>query len=129
MFLDIRLILTYVLVFVQVVDCHLVVDPRTRESRGFAFVTMCTVEEAYRCIKYLDRSVLGGRVITVEKVRFHGVLLFCRTSHRFFEFKPTCWKVGKVKVVVPVSCQIETMIILMECHRTRHCCFTVVNKF
>ncbi|KAF3795562.1 Serine/arginine-rich splicing factor, partial [Nymphaea thermarum] len=50
-------------------DCHLVVDPRTRESRGFAFVTMSTVEEADRCIKYLDRSVLGGRVITVEKAK------------------------------------------------------------
>ncbi|XP_031485308.2 serine/arginine-rich splicing factor SR45a isoform X1 [Nymphaea colorata] len=53
----------------MVEDCHLVVDPRTRESRGFAFVTMSTVEEADRCIKYLDRSVLGGRVITVEKAK------------------------------------------------------------
>ncbi|KAJ7012709.1 hypothetical protein NC653_002680 [Populus alba x Populus x berolinensis] len=51
-----------------VIDVHLVVDPLTRESRGFGFVTMSTVEEADRCIKYLDRSVLGGRVITVEKV-------------------------------------------------------------
>nr|TKS16274.1 hypothetical protein D5086_0000025670 [Populus alba] len=52
-----------------VIDVHLVVDPLTRESRGFGFVTMSTVEEADRCIKYLDRSVLGGRVITVEKAR------------------------------------------------------------
>jgi len=43
-------------------------DPWTRESRGFGFVTMATVKEADRCIKYLDRSVLEGRVITVEKV-------------------------------------------------------------
>ncbi|KAI6671022.1 hypothetical protein NL676_005907 [Syzygium grande] len=53
----------------KVVDVHLVVDPWTRESRGFGFVTMSTVEEAERCIKYLDRSVLEGRVITVEKAR------------------------------------------------------------
>lgn len=53
----------------QVSDVHLVVDPWTRESRGFGFVTMATVEEANRCIKYLDRSVLEGRVITVEKVK------------------------------------------------------------
>lgn len=52
----------------KVVDVHLVVDPWTRESRGFGFVTMSSVEEADRCLKYLDRSVLEGRVITVEKV-------------------------------------------------------------
>ncbi|CBI16010.3 unnamed protein product, partial [Vitis vinifera] len=52
----------------SVADVHLVTDPWTRESRGFGFVTMSTVEEANRCIKYLDRSVLEGRVITVEKV-------------------------------------------------------------
>lgn len=50
------------------IDVHLVTDPWTRESRGFGFVTMASVEEADRCIKYLDRSVLEGRVITVEKV-------------------------------------------------------------
>lgn len=52
----------------QVEDVHLVVDPWSRESRGFGFVTMSSVEEAERCIKYLDRSVLEGRVIMVEKV-------------------------------------------------------------
>ncbi|XP_020223664.1 serine/arginine-rich splicing factor SR45a isoform X4 [Cajanus cajan] len=51
----------------KVIDVHLVVDPWTRESRGFGFVTMATVHEADRCVKYLDRSVLEGRVITVEK--------------------------------------------------------------
>jgi RNA recognition motif-containing protein len=45
-----------------------VLDPWTRESRGFGFVTMATVKEADCCIKYLDSSVLEGRVITVEKV-------------------------------------------------------------
>ncbi|XP_017974043.1 PREDICTED: serine/arginine-rich splicing factor SR45a isoform X3 [Theobroma cacao] len=54
----------------KVVECHLVTDPRTRESRGFAFVTMETVEGAERCIKYLNRSVLEGRLITVEKVLY-----------------------------------------------------------
>ncbi|KAI3860603.1 hypothetical protein MKW98_017238, partial [Papaver atlanticum] len=53
----------------KVVDIHLVVDPRTREYRGFGFVTMSSVEEANRCLKYLDRSVLEGRVITVEKAK------------------------------------------------------------
>ncbi|KAK2975871.1 hypothetical protein RJ640_015302 [Escallonia rubra] len=50
-------------------DVHLVVDPWTRESRGFGFVKMSTVKEADRCIRNLDRSVLEGRVIMVEKAR------------------------------------------------------------
>ncbi|CAA6655099.1 unnamed protein product [Spirodela intermedia] len=41
----------------KVTDVHLVVDPWTRESH------------ANRCIKYLNRSVLESRVITVEKAR------------------------------------------------------------
>jgi RNA recognition motif-containing protein len=52
----------------QVIDASVVFDPWTRESRGFGFVTMATLREAERCIKYLDLSVLEGRVITVEKV-------------------------------------------------------------
>jgi RNA recognition motif-containing protein len=52
----------------EVIDASIVLDPWTRESRGFGFVTMATLKEAERCIKYLDRSVLEGRVITVEKV-------------------------------------------------------------
>ncbi|XP_058083853.1 uncharacterized protein LOC131231610 isoform X7 [Magnolia sinica] len=52
----------------KVVECHLVMDPRTRESRGFGFVTMETVQDADRCVKYLNRSVLEGRLITVQKV-------------------------------------------------------------
>ncbi|EMS59082.1 Uncharacterized RNA-binding protein C25G10.01 [Triticum urartu] len=51
----------------EVIDASIVLDPWTRESRGFGFVTMATLKEAERCIKYLDRSVLEGRVITVEK--------------------------------------------------------------
>lgn len=52
----------------QVLECRLVVDPRSRESRGFGFVTMSNLKEADRCVKYLHRSTLEGRVITVEKV-------------------------------------------------------------
>ncbi len=43
-------------------------EPRTRVSRGFAFVTMATVEDANRCVDYLNQSILEGRYITVEKV-------------------------------------------------------------
>ncbi|XP_077246732.1 uncharacterized protein LOC143886572 [Tasmannia lanceolata] len=53
----------------KVADCHLVVEPRTRISRGFAFITMGSLEDAERCIKHLNQSVLEGRYITVEKSR------------------------------------------------------------
>ncbi|VVA90297.1 unnamed protein product [Arabis nemorensis] len=53
----------------KVTDVHLVLDPWTRESRGFGFISMETVGDANRCIRYLDHSVLQGRVITVEKAR------------------------------------------------------------
>lgn len=54
----------------QVTECQLVADPHTKESRGFAFVTMETKEDAESCIKHLNRSVLEGRLITVEMVLF-----------------------------------------------------------
>ncbi|CAN8229235.1 unnamed protein product [Cochlearia groenlandica] len=53
----------------KVASCFLVMEPRTRVSRGFAFVTMDTVKDADRCIKYLNQSVLEGRYITVERSR------------------------------------------------------------
>ncbi|XP_059438332.1 serine/arginine-rich splicing factor SR45a [Corylus avellana] len=53
----------------KVASCFLVVEPRTRISRGFAFVTMENVDDANRCVKYLNQSVLEGRYITVEKSR------------------------------------------------------------
>lgn len=53
----------------KVVDCRIVVDPRSRESRGFGFVTMDSLENAERCVKYLNRSTLEGRIITVEKAK------------------------------------------------------------
>lgn len=59
----------------KVEDVRLVLDPWTHESRGFGFVTMSSVEEADRCIKSLNRSILEGRVITVEKVEFIEYLL------------------------------------------------------
>lgn len=52
----------------KVIDCRLVVEPRTRISRGFAFVTMDTLEEADRAVRHLNHSVLEGRYITVEKI-------------------------------------------------------------
>ncbi|CAL5369041.1 unnamed protein product [Camellia sinensis] len=51
----------------KVSSCFLVVEPRTRASRGFAFITMETLDDANRCVKHLHQSVLDGRCITVER--------------------------------------------------------------
>lgn len=61
-------------------------DPWTRESRGFGFVTMSTVEEADHCIKYLDRSILEGRVITVEKVKWPFAYLLLSSKNNQFHY-------------------------------------------
>ncbi|KAI6031032.1 hypothetical protein EDC04DRAFT_3115331 [Pisolithus marmoratus] len=44
-------------------------DPHTRESRGFGFVTMETVEEADAAITALNATDLMGKVMTVERSR------------------------------------------------------------
>ncbi|KAH7566211.1 hypothetical protein JRO89_XS08G0117000 [Xanthoceras sorbifolium] len=59
----------------KVASCFLVVEPRTRVSRGFAFVTMDSLEDANRCIKYLNQSVLEGRYITVERNTLQSAML------------------------------------------------------
>ncbi|XP_019182632.1 PREDICTED: serine/arginine-rich splicing factor SR45a-like isoform X2 [Ipomoea nil] len=53
----------------KVKSVFLVVEPRSRISRGFAFVTMDNDDDASRCVKHLNQSVLEGRYITVEKSR------------------------------------------------------------
>ncbi|KAK2408834.1 RNA-binding (RRM/RBD/RNP motifs) family protein [Trifolium repens] len=55
----------------KVASCFLVVEPRTRISCGFIFVTMDSHEDAERCMKYLNQSVLEGRYITVEQNTLH----------------------------------------------------------
>ncbi|GAA0145435.1 RNA metabolism protein [Lithospermum erythrorhizon] len=53
----------------KVKSVFLVVEPRSRISRGFSFITMDSLEDANRCIKHLNQSVLEGRYITVERSR------------------------------------------------------------
>ncbi|KAG6397076.1 hypothetical protein SASPL_143237 [Salvia splendens] len=64
----------------KVVKCHLVRDPHSKESRGFAFVTMEITKDAEHCIRNLNRSVMEGRLITVEKVLLIHSFLFLYRS-------------------------------------------------
>jgi transformer-2 protein len=43
-------------------------DPHTKESRGFAFVTMETSEEADAAMSGLGGTELQGKVVSIEKV-------------------------------------------------------------
>jgi len=53
-------------------EVFIVRDPRTQESRGFAFITMETREAAADAARGLNRSDLDGRWLQVEVVRTFG---------------------------------------------------------
>src|SRR5215469_12915263 len=49
-----------------VTEANLMMDRTTNRSRGFAFVTMSTDEEAQNAIAAMNGTDLGGRSITVN---------------------------------------------------------------
>jgi RNA recognition motif-containing protein len=53
--------------FGNVSDVHLVTDRETGRSRGFAFVTMGTPEEATKAIEGMDGKTLDGRPLRVNE--------------------------------------------------------------
>jgi cold-inducible RNA-binding protein len=53
----------------NVQSCELIVDKFTSKSRGFAFVTMSTQEEANAAISQLNGKELDGRALTVNEAR------------------------------------------------------------
>jgi cold-inducible RNA-binding protein len=52
-----------------VVEANLMVDRMSGRSRGFAFVTMSTPEEAQKAIEAMNGASLGGRNLTVNIAR------------------------------------------------------------
>ncbi len=53
--------------FGTVSDVHLVTDRETGRSRGFAFVTMGTPEEAAKAIEGMDGKTIDGRPLRVNE--------------------------------------------------------------
>jgi cold-inducible RNA-binding protein len=53
----------------NVQSCELIVDKFTSKSRGFAFVTMATQEEATKAISEINGKELDGRALTVNEAR------------------------------------------------------------
>ena len=52
-----------------VTTCNLIVDKFTNKSRGFAFVTMGTQEEATKAIAEMNGKELDGRALTVNEAK------------------------------------------------------------
>ncbi|THU92714.1 hypothetical protein K435DRAFT_671690, partial [Dendrothele bispora CBS 962.96] len=69
----------------RVQKVSVVYDPHTRESRGFAFVTMETPEEADAAVTALNATDLMGRVLTVTKVGFY-FFFFVAPSYDFTHY-------------------------------------------
>ena len=53
----------------NVSSCELIVDKFTSKSRGFAFVTMGTQEEATAAVTQFNGKELDGRALTVNEAR------------------------------------------------------------
>src|SRR5512138_3054865 len=53
----------------SVTDVRLVMDRATGRSRGFAFVTMGSDEEAERAMKKMDGAMLAGRPLRVNEAQ------------------------------------------------------------
>ncbi|KAL6249020.1 hypothetical protein RBB50_004083 [Rhinocladiella similis] len=53
----------------DVENCSIMLDPHTKESRGFGFVKMVTTEQAEAAKEGLQGEVIEGRTLSIEKAR------------------------------------------------------------
>ncbi|KAE8149050.1 hypothetical protein BDV25DRAFT_7378 [Aspergillus avenaceus] len=53
----------------DVENCSIMVDPHSKESRGFGFVKMVTAEQADAAKEGLQGEVIEGRTLSIEKAR------------------------------------------------------------
>ncbi|CAG8959118.1 hypothetical protein HYFRA_00012981 [Hymenoscyphus fraxineus] len=53
----------------EVEKCQIMLDPHTKESRGFGFVKMDTAEQADAAKEGLQGEVIEGRTLSIEKAR------------------------------------------------------------
>lgn len=56
----------------NVLSAEVVTNPRTQQSKGFAFVEMGSIEEAKRAVKVLDDQDFMGRKLIVSGARSEG---------------------------------------------------------
>lgn len=53
----------------EVENCSIMVDPHSKESRGFGFVKLYTAEQADAAKEGLQGEVIEGRTLSIEKAR------------------------------------------------------------
>jgi len=53
----------------EVENCSIMLDPHTKESRGFGFVKMVTTDQAEAAKEGLQGEVIEGRTLSIEKAR------------------------------------------------------------
>jgi RNA recognition motif-containing protein len=53
----------------EVESCAIMLDPHTKESRGFGFIKMVTSEQADAAKEGLEGEVIEGRTLSIEKAR------------------------------------------------------------
>lgn len=53
----------------EVENCSIMLDPHTKESRGFGFVKMVTSEQADAAKEGLQGAQIEGRTLSIEKAR------------------------------------------------------------
>jgi RNA recognition motif-containing protein len=53
----------------EVEKCQIMLDPHTKESRGFGFVKMSTLEQADGAKEGLQGESFEGRTLSIEKAR------------------------------------------------------------
>ncbi|KAK5259684.1 hypothetical protein LTR40_005507 [Exophiala xenobiotica] len=53
----------------EVENCSIMLDPHTKESRGFGFVKMVTSDQAEAAKEGLQGEVIEGRTLSIEKAR------------------------------------------------------------
>jgi transformer-2 protein len=51
-------------------------DPHTRESRGFGFIRMATGADADRAMSEISGTDIDGRIVTIEKVSMNDSINF-----------------------------------------------------
>ncbi|GAM19449.1 hypothetical protein SAMD00019534_026240 [Acytostelium subglobosum LB1] len=57
--------------FGNIIECTILVDPNTKQSRGFAFITYSTTDEAEEAMRVMDGEKIDGNEIKVSKVTTH----------------------------------------------------------